>query len=882
MWISRFWRRVVLLVERHKHFEALDEEMRLHMDLRAEALKERGTTLNEAPVAAKRQFGNRTALGEAAWGIWSFERLESVWRDLRFGARSLGHSAGFTSVVVLTLALGIGATTAMFSVIDNVLLEPFPYAHQQRLYSLVIHDQSGGDVGGRSLLPASEYLDYAEQNRVFEAVMGVAISRALWSRQESPESVNAPLVTPNAFEFLGVRALLGRIARPSDAEAGAPPVCVMSYSFWKSRFGADVHVLGKTLVLDGVARTVVGVMPPRFVFWSGDVWLPAQLRRDAASLGPPWFYLLGRLRKGVSVNAADRQINLVAERLARKYRPNLYPSRFHVELESFADSSIGQFRRTLFLLLAAVGLLLGIACANVASLMLAKMNGRRREFAIRSSLGAGWWRVVRQLFLESCLVAFGGTAAGCGVAWIGLKILVAILPQDTFPDEAVIGLNMRVLAATVVISAITALFFGLIPLLGGLRQDLNEAVKSGGRAYSGYRRSRFGNLLIVFEVAVSLVLLAAAGVTMRSFLREREVQLGFHVPHLLTAQVSLTKDNRSVQQQVRFIRDFTASMHSVPGVVEIAITSDVPPFGGAMTEFAFAGRTHSEQPDGMFAMISPNLFRTMGIPLLRGRTLTEADLQGKHMVAVVNQALADRIFGRGDAVGQTIEVTTLAHLPEPVRDPRVEIVGVVANAKNRGVRRPALPEAFLPYTVSELGGFSAIARTVGDSDTLGRTLERKVLSLDGSAVVRRTRTMEQALDQDEYAKPRFGLEMFAVFALSGILLVSTGLYSVMSYAVSQRRREMGIRMALGATASNVQTMVIRSGMRFVAVGIATGLALSFLSLRMMRSQVWGIAAEDPNTLIVAMMILVVVGVMACYLPSLSAARVDPAETLRSE
>ncbi|MBV8898446.1 MAG: ABC transporter permease [Acidobacteriaceae bacterium] len=882
MRLGELWRRIAFLLHRKEHLDAIGEEMRLHAELRARAIGAQSVHACDAAQAARRQFGNTTSFKEAAWHAWSFVSLENAWRDLTFGAHVLRANVGFTAMAVLTLALGIGATTAIFSVIDNVLLEPFPYAHQQRLYSLVLHDQASSEPGGRTVFPATEFLDYQQQNRVFEDVMGVAINRALWTTGGPPESVNAPLITANAFQFLGVPPLLGRAASAADASPGSAPVCVMSYSFWRSRFGGDAHVVGQSLTLDGTPRTVIGVMPPRFVFWSADVWIPVQLARGQAGFPQPWFYMLGRLRPGVTLKTADRQLQMLAERMAIKYRPDLYPSRFDLTLQSFADSAVGKFRRTLFTLVAAVGLLLVIACANVASLLLARVGGRRRELAVRTSLGAGWWRIVRQLFLESALLAVLGAAAGCAFAYGGLQVLMAVLPRDTFPDEAVIGLNVRVLAGTIAVTVATALFFGLIPMLGGLREDVNEALKSGGRQHSGFRRSQFRNLLVVAEVAISLVLLSAAGVMMRSFIQEREVQLGVRPQHLLTAEIFLTKGHRTVDEQARFRREFINAMQHVPGVLDVGTSTDFLPFGGAVTAFELPDGTHTEQWTGLVSMISPTLFHTLEVPLLRGRNLSETDIAGKHMVALVNQAFVKKFFPAQDALGQHVGIVTLAHLPQPIPQPWFDIVGVTGDFKNRGVRQPVMPEAFVPYSVSGLGGFSVFVRTAGDPEALGRTLEANALTLDASTMVRHTRTMQDALETEEYAKPRFGLEILTVFAALGVLLVSAGLYSVMSYTVSQRRREMGIRIALGATSADVQALVIGSGMRFVVLGVVVGVIASFAALRLIQNQIWGVSTHDPVTLIGVTGILIVVGVAACYAPALTATHADPAETLRAE
>jgi putative ABC transport system permease protein len=880
MGFGELLRRLKFAAQRERRVEEIDEEMRLHLELRRRTLEERGIPEQSAVAAARGQFGNRTSWKEAARDVWSFAFLENWWRDLAFGARVLRHSPTFSVIAVVTLALGIGATTAMFSVIDNVLLEPFPYAHQQRLFAIVIHNSASGQPGGRSMFFASEFLDYREQNRVFEDVMGVAINRALWTPGGTPESVNAPLVTPNAFQFLGVPALLGRIATPADAQGDAAAVCVMSYSFWKGRFAGDPHVVGKVLTLDGAPRTVIGVMPPRFIFWSADVWIPTALRRDAG-LQPPWFELLGRLKEGMAPATGQRQLEMVARGLARKYR-QLYPPRFDVNLESFADTAVGRFRHTLFTLLAAVGLLLLIACGNVASLLLARVSTRQRELAVRTSLGAGWWRIVRQLFLESGIIAFAGAALGCAFAWGGLQLLMAVLPRDTFPEEAVIALNVRVLLATVAVAVATALFFGLVPVLGGLRQDIHDALKSGGRQHSGFRRSRLRNVLIVAEVAVSLVLLSAAGVMMRSFLREREIPLGLSPQHLLSAEIFLTKAHRTAEEQARFNRELTAALRRVPGVLDVATTTDFLPFGGMLTRLEIPGQARAEQVTGQVSMIDPDLFRTIGVPLLEGRNLTEVDLAGRHMVAVVNRTLAEKFFPRQDPIGQRIQTPALLQGPSPVANQAFEIVGIVPDFKNGGLREPIVPEVFVPYTIAGLGGFGVLVRTVGDPQAVGKTVEGTALDLDHSTVVRHIRTLQDALEADEYAKPRFGLEIFAVFASLGLLLVSAGLYSVTSYTVSQRKREMGIRVALGATPGDVQTLVIGTELRFVLGGIVAGLVLSFVLLQVIQSQVWGVSTHDPMTLAAVAGILILVGIAASYVPSLSATRVDPAQTLRAE
>ncbi len=581
------------------------------------------------------------------------------------------------------------------------------------------------------------------------------------------------------------------------------------------------------------------------------------------------------------MESADAGVQLLTMQIAKLY-PRYFPQKFAASLQTFADSSIGKFRRTLFTLLGAVGLLLLIACANVANLLLARAVARGKEFAIRSSLGAGWWRVARQLFMESALLALLGTVAGCVFAWGGLKVLVAILPADTFPEEAVIGLNWQVLAATSVVAIGTALFFGLIPMLGGLRRDMNESLKGAGRQHSGFRQGRLRNGLIISEVAISLVLLAAAGLLMRSFLRERAVSLGLNPEHLLTAEIFTTKNRMSLQQQVRFEKDLMSKLRQMPGVLQVATTTDFLPLVTIPTELNVAGETHADRWMGGVAMIDPALFRTLNVRFLRGRNFSDTEAAQGRKVAIVNQAFASKFLRGGDPVDRHVQVSTLRRLPVPVADPWFEIEGIVSDFKNNGLHEPVMPEVYVPYTITGFGGFVLIARTAGDPVALGRQLEGAALKLDSSAIVRHIRTMRQGLENEVYAKPRFGLRIFSVFAFLGLLLVSAGLYSIMSYTVAQRKRELEIRLALGATAGEVQILVLKSGLRSVAAGILAGLVASFLLLRYLQSQVWGVTTHDPLTMIGVIGLLLLVAAAASYLPSLAATRVDPVLTLRSE
>ncbi|MCU1257981.1 MAG: hypothetical protein JWO80_866 [Bryobacterales bacterium] len=803
-----------------------------------------------------------------------------LWQDGRFGLRSLLKDRSFFLTAILALALGIGSTTAIFSVIDNVLLAPFPYTDGQRLAAIDIRDSSSNDQFGRQFFSVPEFLDYQEQNGVFDRSIGVRNDAYLMTGQGAPESFDGATVTGNTFEFLGVTPLLGRAVTPDDVKPGAPPVFVLSYKVWKRRFGGDASIVGRTFILNEKPTTLVGIMPQRFAWWGADLWVPTALTHAEAGPTARYFSLLGHLKPGLTEKTAAPNIQILAKRLAKAY-PKDYPKQFTAGVQSLVDNVVGKFRTTLYTLLAAVGLLLLIACANVANLLLARATTREKEFAIRATLGASRWKLVRQLMVEGLMLALMGAAAGCFFAWAGLKGLVALIPQFTFPDEAVIHLNGPVLLATVATAVMTALIFGLFPALGSSRRDLSEPLKSGGRGNSGFRRGRLRNALIVSEVALSLVLLTGAGLLMRSFFLQREVDLGIHSEKILTMGLNLpAKQYKTAEQQARFLRDLLPRIERLPGVVSVTGALAFPPFGGIDTDFDAAGKTHSENWKGQMILCSPAFFDTLGARLLRGRALSVQDVEGVRKVAVVNQTLAKKFFPGEDPIGKRIKLSGLERAPAPVADPWFEVIGVSSDMKNHGVRDPVTPEAYAPYSHSSYGGYRIFVRTVGAPTPLARAVEGEVLALDKGVVPQRTRAMAEEIDLFQFAKPRFGMILFGVFAAIGLVLVSVGVYSVISYTVSQQSHEIGIRMALGASAGNVRTLVILSGLRFIFIGVGAGLALSLVLTRVLASEFYGVSPYDPITLSAVIVVLTMVGVAASYLPSNRATRVDPAISLR--
>lgn len=804
-----------------------------------------------------------------------------LWQDLKFGIRTLLKDRGFLLTCVLALALGIGSVSIIFSVIDNVLLEPFPYTGASRLFVIQIHDSGSTEPYGRSAFSQPEFLDYQQQNAIFDGSIGASEDRVLWTGEGPPESFLAASVTGNTFPFLGVGALAGRYSTPADANPGAPPSFVMSYKVWQKRFAGDHGILGKTFILDGTPRTLVGIMPKRFAWMGADIWIPAKADYGEKSALAPYFFLLGHLKPGLTVKSAQANVAVVAQRLAKVY-PKQYPKKFDVRLQTLADMVVGTFRTTLFTLLAAVGLLLLIACANVANLLLAKATTREKEFAIRNSVGARRWHIVRQLMVESLLLGLAGAAAGCVFAWAGLKVLVAVLPRFTFPDEAAISLNPRVLVATMLIAVLTSLLFGLAPMLGSFSKNLSEPLKAGGRGNSGFRRGRLRNVLMTGEVALSLLLLAGAGLMMRSFLAQRQADLGFRLDHLMASDVGLGKKYSTIAQQIRFARELTTQLAAIPGVQSATAAIDFAPFGGISTDFDILGRTHREVWKGQMGFVDAEFFSTIGMRLLRGRLLTKDDVEGKHKVVVINQTLAKKYFATEDPIGKNIKLLGMAQLPEPLANPWFEIVGVASDLRNHGVTEDVMPETYAPITFAGVGEYLVYVRAVGNPAALAKAIDGAVLKLDRSVRPNETQSMEGLLDQYQYAKPRFAVQIFSVFAVVGLILVSVGVYSVVSYAVAQQTREIGIRMALGASSRNVLRYVLMGGMRFIAAGVLVGIVAGLVLMRFMKSQLSGVSPNDPFTFGFVAIVLVLVGLIACYLPSMRATRVDPLVSLQCE
>ena len=810
--------------------------------------------------------------------------MQWILKDLSFGLRGIRKEPGFAFLAILTLALGIGSATTIFSAIQNILLDPFPYTDAHRVVSIQIRDTSSSSPDGRAFFQTPEFLDYQEQNRVFEDVIGGRGGDVLYNSGEGMEQLKGGFVTPNTFRFLGVPAQLGRGIMPDDARPGAPQVFVMSYKLWVRRFNMDPTILGKSFTLNGTPTTLVGIMPQRFTKLGADLWIAQATDRGDPRANRDYWMLQAKLKPGVTIQQAQSDIEVIARRLAQVY-PNNYPKNFSVQIINWIDSLVGQFRKTLYTIAAAVGLLLLIACSNVANMLLARATAREKEMAIRSALGAGRMRLIGQLLIESLLLALGGAIVGCLFSYVGIKGLVSLIPDGLIPREAQIRLNLPVLIFSLGIAVFTAMLFGLAPALQAVRKDLVESLKDSGKgAVGGIRRGRLRNTLVVFEVALSMVLLSGAGLLMRSFIMLQQVDLGFNPENILVGRPSFPRGQyREAAEKHRFFQQLLGRLHAVPGVVAATEMTMIPPFGGIPSEFDIIGKTHPDRWHTFLQPCSEGYFATLQLRTLKGRPLSEIEVNNASKVAVVNQTLVNKFFGNEDPIGRMIKIKMLEALPNsPVKDPVFEIIGVVSDARNRGVREPPMPEMFLPYTITGNFEGSILVRTSVPPMTLLNTVQREIWAVDRNVALTSTVTLQESIKQFTYAEPRLSLVLMSILAGVGLTLVALGMFSVIAYIVSRQTHEIGIRMALGAERGNVVWTVLRMGLRLVGLGIGLGLLASFAVTQVLANQLWGVSPRDPLTLGLAVAVVAIAGLAACYFPVQRATQVDPLIALKRE
>jgi putative ABC transport system permease protein len=809
--------------------------------------------------------------------------MTGLGQDTRYALRGFRREVSFVTLAVLALGLGIGAATAIFSVIDNVLLDPWPYRDPGRIVTVQIHDVQRGGEGGRNGYFTQEFLEYRTNTHGFEDISGSNTTDVLYSTAEGTERLQGGQVTSNTFAFLGMTPVMGRGIQPEDGKRDAPAVFVMSYKMWDKYFDRDSHLLGRSFILNAKPHTLVGIMPPRFTFLAADLWTA----RDPDPADPDsrrqYYMFLGRMKPGITMANVGAEWDVIARRLAKTY-PDAYPEKFSVRVSTLTDMVVGRFRTTLMTLLAAVGLLLFIACSNVSNMLLARATAREKEIAIRSALGASRWRIGRQLLLESGLLAAGGAILGTALAWLGIKGIMAVLPPDTIPKEAVVGMNVPVLLFSAGVAVLATLLAGVAPAWHAARRQLADPLKDTAKGGSGsFRQGRLRNALVVCEIALSLVLLGGAGLLMRTMVALQTVDLGLNPDNILVIRLPLPKEHyKSAAARQQFFSQVLRRIRELPGVVAVTETSTLPPYGGIGSEVDVPGRTHSERWRAIYQLCSEGYFPTLGLKLLRGRVLTEAEVDSARHVAVVNHALARKFFGNDDPIGRQIVLKDLATASDPVANPVFEVVGITGDAKNQGIQEPAMPEAFIPYTVTGAYERGVLVRTAREPMAMLNAVRREIWSVDRGVALTLTGSLKQFLRDFSYSGPQFTLIILAAFAGIGIVLVGIGAYSVIAYTVSRRTHDIGIRIALGARRRDIFRMVLQMGGILVGVGLAAGLAASLGVNRLISSQLWGVTPHDPVTLAAVALIIAAVGLTACIVPARRATRVDAVVSLRYE
>jgi putative ABC transport system permease protein len=803
--------------------------------------------------------------------------MAGLLQDLRYGFRMLARNPGFTAVAIVALALGIGANTAIFSLVNSYLLKLLPYPDSDQLV-LVNQRHKTQRIGMSTSLP--NFLDWRAQNHVF-AAMGATLNASFnLTGDGEPERVTGGRVSASVFKVLQLQPVLGRSFLEEEDRPGALRVAVLGQAFWQKRFGGRADIVGRQILINGERHTVVGVMPPGFRMSTMDYNIAVPLALDPAryTRGIQFLRVVARLKPGVTIERANAEMSTIAARLAREYTEN---RNFGVGISPLADWYVGRIRPSLLVLLTVVSVVLLIACVNVANLLLARATVRSRELSIRTALGAGRRRLVRQMMTESLLLCLCGGAAGVLAGYWGAKLMYSAIPVWMLPFRAE-AMNANVLGFTLLATLATGALFGIAPALASAKADVGEALKKAGRGSSGgVRRALLRNALVVSELALAVMLLSGAALLVKSFFELQRVDLGFRPDHVLTADVMLSaKTYPKPADRAAFYEQLLARVSTQPGVVSAGAVSNLP-FNGNISNYSFVVEGRPAPPPGEipvagYQTVSPAYFQTMGIPLLRGRAFTASDRERSTRVAIIDQTLASRYFPNEDPVGQRLKLGS-ANSPEP---PAL-IVGVVGKVLSTSAEEKAAPTMYFPYLQEPTAPSTIVVRTAADPPGMLAGLKRAVRELNPNLPLANVSTMEEMV-ADSSAYRRLTMYVFAGFAALALVLAAVGLYGVISYSVAQRGHEIGIRMALGAGRRDVLRLVVGQGLALTATGTAAGLAGACALTRFLANMLFGVKPRDPLTFAAVALILALVATAAAYIPARRATRVDPLTALRYE
>jgi putative ABC transport system permease protein len=855
------------------------EEIQAYLDMLTEAKIRQGLTPREARRNALIELGGVEQVQERVREIRMGQFIETAWRDVRLGVRSLVHSPIFTVVTVLSLALGIGANTAIFSVVNGLLLRPLPYPEAEQIVD-VWHtppQQAFPGLDRFSVSPAN-YIDWKAQSSTFEQMAVYTYTGLSLSTSNDPLPLIGAAVSSDFFSVLRTNPMQGRGFTPDEERVGSDQVVVISHGLWQRAFGANPNIMGQTLTLNSRGFTVVGIMPAGFEFpREADLWVPLAWDDKERQIRSIHDYLVvARLKQNVSLDQAQAEMSTISSRLEQQYPEE--NSGWGARVIPLREDLVGNIRLALLVLFSAVGFVLLIACANVANLMLARGANRRKEMAVRVALGAGRARLVRQLLTESVLLAVTGGLLGLLLAVWGSKMLVKL---GSLPNAGEIGIDTWALGFTLLVSFAAGIIIGIVPALQFTRTNISETLKQGaGRTGGSPIKQHTRKALVISEVALSLVLLIGAGLMIRSFWKLQNVTPGFDTSNALTMSVVLTPSRYSEpHQMLAFFDRALEQIRAVPGVVSVGTTTTIPLAGGGSTQpFTVEGRpagTIAEQPMAQTRYISPDYFRAIGIPLRQGRFFSDYDRDKSVPVVIISEAMARRFWPGENPIGKRL--TPSFHSEQGAR----EIVGIVGDVKSSGLEVDSAAMMYLPFRQSPRPFLSFVVRTASNPESLIQPVSRAIYSIDKDQALTDVQTLDQVLVASLSGR-RFNMTLLLTFAGVALLLAAVGVYGVMNYTVTLRRRELGIRMALGAKATDVLRLVLRQGLTLTLIGVGAGLISAYALTRLMATLLYGVTATDYLTFITVPAVLIAVGLLASYVPARRATKVNPTIALRTE
>jgi predicted permease len=883
----------------------VEEEFQFHIDAYAQDLMQQGFSQAEAQRKARLGLGHLSKQGEKYRAAIGLQPLDEIGGDIRYGLRSLFRNPAFSAVAILSLALGIGATTAMFSLIYAVLIHPFPYADSNRIMNpRLVNEERPQEL--RWFAMTKPQFELFSRAKSIESLLGFRNVNMEITGNELPEDVSAIYVTENADSFFGVRAMLGRGIQPSDAQPSAQPIVVLNYKFWQRHFSGDPAVIGRTLQLEHANYTIAGVMPRSFAFNDtlgvGDVYLPRSLLHD--SVNPPihWPYTPWiKIKASVTTAQANEELGAIVHQFAKEF-PARFPNQFHMQLEPIIVPYQQSTGHTFILLLAGVVLLLLIGCANCSVLLLARGQARQHELAVRSAIGASRWRIIRQLLIESLVIAFTGAALGVAASYWLAKLPLQLSPTS-FPAESVIRINIPILTFSITLALLSGIFFGLAPALRLSRPNLAHAMQSSLRRIAGKPGKRSFNTLIVGQIALTLLLMATAGMAIGAFLHLNQLPLGYNPDHVMQAGIVMHWNNPhdwqaidSREKRTAFIDEIRQSIAAIPGVTSVAVGTDAtPPYSGSEGTFEISGSPSGHEQQGRLHFVSPEFFTTLRISLLQGRIWDATENTRGDFIAIVNESFAHRFLEGKDPVGHQLRFPSRKPISpleamSPHADSWREIIGVVADVPNDGLDRPALPAIYLPYTASMPPFAQFQIRTQPEPLSLLQSIRAAVQSVSSDQQISNgSFDLHEAIERDaQYSRQRLFSILFGFFSALALILSLVGLFSVVSFSVAQRTTEFGVRMALGAPRSHILWIAAQTALQSVTLGVAIGISTDLLIDKLLST--WmntspasvTQASSAASNLTGVTLILILCAISACLLPARRAASIPPTEALRYE